>query len=116
VDAFGVLDEVVGDYEAFAKCLFDIQEDGTGERVAKEIVNGLPWQRPGVAFSPAFEAGSTVSELIDPDLQHSIARDTFRARASEDGPAPAPLRVSRWPTSCQSLTASTFANTCREAY
>ncbi len=86
MDAFGVLDEVLGDYEAFVKCFLDIQEDRVRDKVAKEIEDGLLWPRPWLALNPAFEADGTVSALVDRVVLHPMARDTFRARASEDDP------------------------------
>jgi hypothetical protein len=84
VDAFGVFDEVLGDYESFVKGFLDIQDDRARDKVEKEIGDGLLWPQPWLALNPAFESGGTVGELADRGVLHPKARDIFRARANED--------------------------------
>lgn len=40
MDAFGVLDEVLGDYENFVKGFLEIKDDHIRSKVEKEIADG----------------------------------------------------------------------------
>jgi ATP-dependent helicase YprA (DUF1998 family) len=82
-DAFGVLDEVLGDYEALVKCFLGTQEDRVRDKIAKEFEDSRLWPRPGLALNRACEPG-TVNKLVYRGVMHPMTRDTFRARASED--------------------------------
>jgi ATP-dependent helicase YprA (DUF1998 family) len=84
VDAFGVLDEVLGDYENFVKGFLEIKDDQIRTKVEKEIADGLLWPEPWLALNPAFESGGTVTELVDRQVLHPEAVSVFRARTEQD--------------------------------
>ena len=85
MDAFGVLDEVLGDYRSFVTGFLNIQDDRVREKVDTEIESGLLWPEPWLALNPAFEPGGTVTELVDRGVLHPTA-----ARSS--GSAPSKIR------------------------
>ena len=84
MDAFGVLNDVLGDYENFVKGFLNIKDDQIRSKVEKEIANGLLWPEPWLALNPAFESGGTVSDLVDRGVLHPEAVEhlpgTNRAR------------------------------------
>jgi ATP-dependent helicase YprA (DUF1998 family)/very-short-patch-repair endonuclease len=84
MDAFGVLDEVLGDYENFVKGFLDIKNDQIRTKVEKEIEAGLLWPEPWLALNPAFESGGTVSALAENGVLHPDATSIFRARTEQD--------------------------------
>lgn len=84
MDAFGVLDEVLGDYESFVKGFLDIQDPRVRDKVEGEIKGGLLWPAPWLALNPAFEPGGTVTDLVDEGVLHEKAREIFRARTEAD--------------------------------
>jgi hypothetical protein len=84
MDAFGVLDEVLDDYENFVKGFLDIKNDQIRTKVEKEIEGGLLWPEPWLALNPAFESGGTVSALAENGVLHPDATSIFRARTEQD--------------------------------
>ncbi|WP_247602838.1 hypothetical protein [Gordonia paraffinivorans] len=104
MDAFGVLGEVLGDYESFVKGFLEIKNDQVRERVEKEIEGGLLWPEPWLALNPAFEPGGTVDELVESGLLHADASTVFRAR-SEDDPVGAEITFHRHQTDAFEIAA-----------
>jgi ATP-dependent helicase YprA (DUF1998 family) len=84
VDAFGVLEKVLGDYKSFVQGFLNIRDPEVLQKVETEIDNGLLWPEPWLALNPAFESGGSVSELIAADVLHPDAAKIFRARSEED--------------------------------
>lgn len=84
MDAFGVLDEVLGDYRSFVSGFLNIQDDLIREKVDTEIDSGLLWPEPWLALNPAFEPGGTVTELVDRKVLHPDALEIFRIRTDEE--------------------------------
>ena len=84
MDAFGVLDEVLGDYRSFVTGFLNIQDDRVRAKVDTEIESGLLWPEPWLALNPAFEPGGTVGELVDRGVLHPPAREIFRVRTEQD--------------------------------
>lgn len=84
MDAFGVLDEVLRDYESFVAGFLNIKDDRVRQRVEKEIDDGLLWPEPWLALNPAFEPGGTVTELSNNGVLHEDAHQIFRMRTEED--------------------------------
>ena len=74
MDAFGVLDEVLGDYQNFVKGFLNIKDDQIRAKVETEIESGLLWPEPWLALNPAFEPGGTVTELVDHGVLHPDGR------------------------------------------
>ena len=84
MDAFGVLDEVLADYQSFVAGFLNIQDDRVRQKVETEIDNGLLWPEPWLALNPAFEPGGTVTDLVDRGVLHPTSREIFRVRTEED--------------------------------
>jgi superfamily I DNA/RNA helicase len=84
MDAFGVLDEVLDDYESFVKGFLDIKDDQIRAKVEGEIEDGLLWPEPWLALNPAFEPGGTVSDLAELQTLNKQAEQIFRIKASGD--------------------------------
>lgn len=84
MDAFGVLAEVLDDYESFVKGFLDIKDDQIRRKVETEIEGGLLWPEPWLALNPAFESGGTVSELVARGTLHREATAIFRAKTEQD--------------------------------
>ncbi|MDP7724188.1 DEAD/DEAH box helicase [Mycobacterium sp. TY814] len=84
MDAFGVLDEVLDDYESFVKGFLDIKDEQIRTKVEQEIDGGLLWPEPWLALNPAFESGGTVGDLVEKDVLHAEAVHIFRARTDQD--------------------------------
>jgi hypothetical protein len=61
VDAFGVLDDVLRDYESFVAGFLNIQDDRVREKVQNEIDDGLLWPQPWLPLNPAFEPSAPES-------------------------------------------------------
>lgn len=83
MDAFGVLDEVLSDYESFVKGFLDIKNDQIRAKVEGEIEEGLLWPEPWLALNPAFEPGGTVGDLAERDVLHPQAKEIFRIKAQD---------------------------------
>jgi len=77
VDAFGVLDELLDDYQSFVAGFLNIQDERVRGLVESEIEQGLLWPKPWLALNPAFEPGGTVSDLVDRGVLHPDARQTL---------------------------------------
>lgn len=86
VDAFGVLDEVLGDYRSFVEGFLNIQDERVKAKVDAEIEKGLLWPEPWLALNPAFESGGTVGQLVDNAVLAPAALDIFRLRTGEHDP------------------------------
>lgn len=84
MDAFGVLDEVLDDYESFVKGFLDIKDEQIRAKVETEIEGGLLWPEPWLALNPAFESGGTVGDLAEKGVLHPEAVNIFRARTEQD--------------------------------
>ncbi|MCX4093597.1 DEAD/DEAH box helicase [Nocardia sp. alder85J] len=84
MDAFGVLGEVLDDYQSFVAGFLNIKDPAVRQKVETEIENGLLWPEPWLALNPAFEPGGTVSELVDRKVLYPAAREIFRERTNED--------------------------------
>jgi ATP-dependent helicase YprA (DUF1998 family)/very-short-patch-repair endonuclease len=84
MDAFGVLKDVLNDYENFVKGFLDIKNDQIRSKVETEIEAGLLWPEPWLALNPAFEPGGTVSDLVEKGVLHDDATNIFRARTEQD--------------------------------
>ncbi|MCV7195926.1 DEAD/DEAH box helicase [Mycobacterium angelicum] len=84
MDAFDVLGEVLRDYENFVKGFLDIKNEQIRAKVEADIEGGLLWPEPWLALNPAFEAGGTVSELVQREVLHHEANSIFRARTDEN--------------------------------
>lgn len=78
MDAFGVLNEVLGDYENFVKGFLEIRDDQIRSKVEQEIAAGLLWPEPWLALNPAFECGGSVSELVGKGVLDTQATSIFR--------------------------------------
>ncbi|MCI4675627.1 hypothetical protein [Candidatus Mycolicibacterium alkanivorans] len=124
MDAFGVLNEVLGDYENFVKGFLEIKDDQIRSKVEKEIADGLLWPEPWLGLNPAFESGGTVGELVERDVLAPEATQIFRDPTGKEIAfhrhqtdafeianrresyvlTTAPARASRWRTSCRSST------------
>jgi ATP-dependent helicase YprA (DUF1998 family) len=84
VDAFGVLDEVLGDYRSFVEGFLNIGDEQVRSTVKGEIADGLLWPEPWLALNPSFEPGGTIGALVDEGMLHPACRDIFRHRAATD--------------------------------
>jgi ATP-dependent helicase YprA (DUF1998 family) len=84
MDAFGVLNEVLGDYENFVKGFLEIKDDQIRSKVEKEIADGLLWPEPWLALNPAFESGGTVSELAGKGVLDPESSNIFRDPAGNE--------------------------------
>lgn len=84
MDAFGVLDEVLNDYESFVKGFLDIKDDKIRAKVEGDIDDGLLWPEPWLALNPAFEPGGSVSDLVERGVLHPQATEIFRIKAEDD--------------------------------
>ncbi|CQD08042.1 DEAD/DEAH box helicase [Mycolicibacterium conceptionense] len=84
MDAFGVLNDVLGDYENFVKGFLEIKDPQIRSKVEKEIADGLLWPEPWLALNPAFESGGSVSELAQRDILHPETADIFRDQSGKE--------------------------------
>lgn len=84
MDAFGVRNRVIGDYESFVKSFMDIADPRVKRRVNDEISDGLLWPEPWLALNPSFQSGGTIRDLVMRGLLHPDCTDIFRRRASTD--------------------------------
>ncbi len=86
MDAFGVLDQVLGDYQSFVEGFLNIKDEQVRAKVDTEVQDGLLWPEPWLALNPAFESGGSVGELVDRGVLHPMTREIFRFRADEHEP------------------------------
>lgn len=84
MDAFGVLGEVLDDYESFVRGFLNIRDPDVFKTVEREIENGLLWPEPWLALNPAFESGGSVGDLVDAGLLHPACSEIFRQRTDTD--------------------------------
>jgi hypothetical protein len=88
MDAFGVLRDILDDYKSFVHGFLNILDPDVLEKVEQEVSNGLLWPEPWLALNPAFQAGGTVSELVerthgepgDNPLYHPAGASALRCR------------------------------------
>ena len=85
MDAFGVLNEVLGDYENFVKGFLEIKDDQIRSKVENEIADGLLWPEPWLALNPAFESGGTVSELVEQRCSRPRGDQHLPSRTEQTG-------------------------------
>ena len=57
MDAFDVLDEVLGDYRAFVQGFLNVRDARVLTKVEQEIADGLRWPEPWLALNPGVAAG-----------------------------------------------------------
>ena len=79
MDAFGVLNEVLRDYENFVKGFLEFKDDQIRSKVEKELAEGLQWPKPWLALNPTFASGGTVIEKLATSLSNGEATKIFRA-------------------------------------
>ena len=84
VDAFGVRNTVIGDYESFVKSFMDIADPRVKAKVEDEISAGLLWPEPWLALNPSFQSGGKISHLVTDDLLDGRCTDIFRRRTESD--------------------------------
>jgi ATP-dependent helicase YprA (DUF1998 family)/very-short-patch-repair endonuclease len=84
VDAFGVLAQVLDDYQSFVQGFLNIRDEQVRSTVGGEIADGLLWPEPWLALNPSFESGGTVGALVDEGMLHPACRDIFRHRTAID--------------------------------
>ena len=84
MDAFGVLRDILDDYKSFVHGFLNILDPDILEKVEQEVSNGLLWPEPWLALNPAFQAGGTVSELVERGWLHPGCREIFRTRTPAD--------------------------------
>jgi ATP-dependent helicase YprA (DUF1998 family) len=84
MDAFGVLKDVLDDYESFVRGFLNIRDPEILKRVEQEVGNGLLWPEPWLALNPAFEPGGSVGDLADSGVLDPACREIFRHRADAD--------------------------------
>jgi hypothetical protein len=94
MDVFRLRDEMIRDYEEYARSFVDIRDDRIRETVDAEIERGLLWPEPLVQLNPSFETGSTVDDLVDAGTLHQRCRTIFR-RDKTDGHGGSALRLYR---------------------
>lgn len=80
MDAFGVLGDVLGDYESFVKSFLNIRDDRVRAKVDAEVAEGLLWPEPWLALNPSFQSGGTVADLVGAGLLRPECGDIFRRR------------------------------------
>jgi ATP-dependent helicase YprA (DUF1998 family) len=84
MDAFGVLRDILDDYKSFVHGFLNILDPDVLERVEQEVSNGLLWPEPWLALNPAFQAGGTVSDLVERGWLPPGCREIFRTRTPAD--------------------------------
>jgi hypothetical protein len=86
MDAFGVRNQVIGDYESFVKSFMDIADLRVKAKVDEEISDGLLWPEPWLALNPSFRSGGTISDLVSDGLLHPDCTDIFGSPVVPVGP------------------------------
>lgn len=84
MDAFGVLGEVLHDYESFVRGFLNIRDPDIQKRVEDEVENGLLWPEPWLALNPAFQPGGSVGDLVEAGKLYPLCREVFRHRTDDD--------------------------------
>src|SRR4051794_2785837 len=84
MDAFGALDDVLGDYQSFVTSFLNIRDPRVKDRVEGEIEDGLLWPQPWLALNPSFESGGTISDLVGEGLLKDECSTIFRRRTAAD--------------------------------
>lgn len=84
MDAFGIRDTIIADYESFVRSFVDIRDTRVLERVTEDLSEGLLWPEPWLALNPSFESGGTIAELVDSELLHPDCTGIFRHRTDEN--------------------------------
>lgn len=83
MDAFGVLDEVLDDYQAFVEGFLNTQDEQVKAKVDAEIEDGLLWPEPWLALNPAFESGGTVGQFVERGDRSPFGSGTGRSRGPQ---------------------------------
>jgi ATP-dependent helicase YprA (DUF1998 family) len=86
MDAFGVLGDVLDDYQRFVEGFLNIKDETVDARVKAEVAAGLLWPKPWLALNPAFAPGGKVSELVSDGLLQPACMNIFRAGQGVDEP------------------------------
>ena len=84
MDAFGVLDEVLADYQAFVSGFLTIRDPDVRSTVNGKIERGLLRPEPWLALNPSFETAGSIGTLVDEGLLHPACRAQSRQRTTED--------------------------------
>ncbi|MGD9525257.1 MAG: DEAD/DEAH box helicase [Dehalococcoidia bacterium] len=83
MDAFGVLGDVLRDYESFVRGFFNIKDPEVLGHVEAEVDNGLLWPEPWLALNPAFQSGGTIGDLVASGRLHPSCREVFQQQGRE---------------------------------
>lgn len=86
VDAFGVLQGVLEDYQSFVEGFLEIKDDDVRAKVQEEIAEGLLWPEPWLGLNPSFASGGSIDQLVAEGLLHSDCRSIFRRRENDVDP------------------------------
>src|SRR3954454_12769524 len=84
MDAFGVLSEVLDDYQSFVRGFLNIRDPQIQQKVDAEIKDGLLWPQPWLALNPSFQSGGRVGDLVTRGLLEDACEGIFRSRSDED--------------------------------
>jgi hypothetical protein len=79
MDAFGLRDRVVSDYEQYVRSFFHIRNQRIRDLVDEEVRSGKLWPEPLIQLNPAFAPGGTVAQLVQEKVLHERCATIFRS-------------------------------------
>ena len=84
MDVFELHSNLISDYGNYARSFLRIGDDRIKECVEKEIEDGLLWPDPLLQLNPNFEAGATVTSLVESGVLHADCDRIFRIKSNEN--------------------------------
>lgn len=84
MDIFDIHGQVIADYRSFTSSFVDIRDRRIREFVQERLDSGSQWPQPWLSLNPSFEAGGSVSSLVQSGLLHPENELIFRDKPDPD--------------------------------
>lgn len=86
MDVFELRDRLVREYSDFIRSFIRISDQRIRDTVEGELDSGALWPDPLIQLNPAFEAGASVSKLVEEGILHPECKGIFRILKDEESP------------------------------
>ncbi len=87
MDVFGIREQLIRAYKAYASSFIQIRDAQIREHVDDSLEKGLFWPDPLIQLNPRFEEGGTVSQAVANGLLHQECERIFVQNKDEGGAA-----------------------------
>ncbi|MFN8176413.1 MAG: DEAD/DEAH box helicase [bacterium] len=94
MDVFGLRERVVQEYREYVSSFLLIRDERIHDLVDDELSRGRLWPQPLIQLNPAYEPGTSLSDMVREGLIQAECERIFRRR-SPDGRDAGPIRFHR---------------------